>query len=129
MAARFVDEEREKLRREHEGRRPLLREWSVQRGFGIVPVSRGTSDEIKMLDVFPAALAHEARVVAGGGLAPRFHRKDRQPGARFDDLLRYVGAFARDEVPPRAIRRDGRSPRLDIRTDRRRVDRAQVIDA
>src|SRR5467141_3865013 len=117
MPARFVDEEREKLRCEHERGRPLLREWSVQHGFGIVPVSRGTSDEVKMLDVFPAALAHETRVVAGGGLAPRFHRKDREPGARFDDLLRYVGALARHEVLARAIRRGGGPPRLDIRTD------------
>src|SRR6266702_8938079 len=117
MAARFVNQEREKLRRENEGRRPLLSEWRVQRGFGIVPVSRGTGDEIQMLDVFPATLPHEARVISAGGLASCFHRKHRQSGARFDDLLRYVGPFARHQMLASAIRRDGGSPRLDIRAD------------
>src|SRR2546427_12849116 len=99
MPARFVDEEREKLRREHEGRRSLLSEWRVQRGFGIVPVPRGTSDEIQMLDVFPAALAHEPRVVSTGGLAPPCHPKDRQPGGPFGGLPPDVRAPGRPEGP------------------------------
>ena len=73
MAARFVDEKREEFRREHERRRPLLGEGRVQRGFGIVAIATRARDEVQMLDVLPAALTHEARVVTAGRLAARLH--------------------------------------------------------
>src|SRR5436190_1825128 len=107
MSTGLVDEEREELWREDQRGRPLGRERSVKGRLGVIAVASRARDKVEMLDVLPARLPDEARVVSRGGLAPGFHREDREPGAGFDDLLRYVGAFARHEVLARAIRRDG----------------------
>src|SRR5207237_1502228 len=112
-----------------ERRRLRTGERSVERGFRVAAVALRTRDEIEMFHELPAGLAHEARVVALRGLPPGLHRKDREPGAAFDDLLRDVGAFAGDEVLARPIRRDGRPARLHIRADRRCVNCAKMVYA
>src|SRR5947207_2829009 len=129
MPTGFVYEEREELGCEHERRRSLLCEGRVERCFRIVAVIPRELLQIEMLDVFPAGLPREPRVVTAHRLSSGFHGEYGETGARLDDLLRDVGAFARHEMLARPIRRDGRSPGLDIRADRRRIDRAQVIDA
>ena len=71
-----VHQEREEFRREHERRGLLVGNRGVQHRFGIVAVLRSTRDEIEMLDVFPAGLANEARVVAARRFLSRLHGED-----------------------------------------------------
>src|SRR5205814_10167396 len=115
MAAGFMDEEREELGREHERRGSLRCERRVEGCLRIVAVVPRALHQIEVLDVFPAGLPRESRVVTADRLPPGFHGEYGETSARLDDLLRDVGAFARHEMLSRPIRGDGRSPRLDVR--------------
>src|SRR5207244_13478643 len=97
-AERHMHEEGEERRREDERRRLRGGERSVERGFRVAAVALRTRDEIEMFYELPAGLPHEARVVALRGLRPGLHRKDREHGAAFDDLLRQVVALPADEA-------------------------------
>ena len=129
MTAGLVDQKGEELWREDQRGRALVRERGVNSGFRVIAVPARARNQVEMLHVLPARLPHESRVVSRGGLSTGFHREDREPGARLDDLLRHVGAFARDETLARAIRGDGRTSSFDVRADRRGIDGAQMIDA
>src|SRR6266576_4693007 len=114
MAARFMDEEREELGREHERRGPLRCKWRVEGCLGIVAVIPRALHQIEVLDVFPAGLPREPRVVTADRLSPGFHGEYGETSARLDDLLGDVGAFAGHQTLARPIRGDGRSPHLDV---------------
>ena len=129
MAARFMDQQREELRREDERGGPLGRERRVEHRLRVVAVTRGACDEIEMLDELPPRLAHQAAVVALRRLRPGLHRGDREARAGLDDLLLHVGALARDEMLVGAVRGDAATAGHGVRSLELRVGGAEQRDA
>src|SRR5206468_2208993 len=129
VTAGLVHQEREKFWSEYQRRGSLFCQRRVKRRLRVVAVARRARHEVELLDELPSSLAREPAVVALRGLRAAFRRRDRDTRAGLDDLLRDIGALARDQALARPVCGDRGAALPGIRSLEVRVGALEQRDA
>jgi len=103
MAARLVHEQREERLIDEQRGRFLDRGLRRKHRLDVARERAGMREDVELLDVLPARLAHVPHVIAGRGRGTGGGGGDVEAGSALDDLLAHVGAVARHQALARAV--------------------------